>query len=106
MPYRLQHDESIPRGLRRIAREEIDSAIDHLRVKQPSKRDEAVHEARKCIKRLRGLVRLLMPELGSAGHEENTTLRDLGRTLSAVRDAAAMIETVDLLGTRYRDDPA
>lgn len=106
MPYRLEHDESIPRGLRRIAREEIDSAIENLRVTQPSKRDDAVHEARKSIKKLRGLVRLLMPGLGPAGKQENIALRDLGRTLSEVRDAAAMIETVDLLGKKYHDNPA
>src|SRR5579862_3122658 len=106
MPYRLEHDESIPRGLRRVAREEIDSAIENLRVKQPSKRDDAVHEARKNIKKLRGIVRLLMPELGAEGVRENIALRDLGRTLSEVRDAAAMIETVELLGKKYRDDPA
>ena len=106
MPYRLEHDESIPRGLRRIAREEIDSAIEYLRVKQPSKRDDAVHEARKNIKKLRGLVRLLMPGMGKAGEQENTALRDLGRTLSEVRDAAAMIETVDLLRKQYHADPA
>jgi len=106
MRYRLERDESIPRGLRRIAREEIDSAIENLRVKQPSKRDDAVHEARKSIKKLRGLVRLLMPGLGDTGKQENIALRDLGRTLSEVRDAAAMIETVDLLGKKYHDDPA
>jgi CHAD domain-containing protein len=106
MPYLLAHDESIPRGLRRIAREEIDSAIGNLRVRQLSKRDMAVHEARKSIKKLRGVVRLLMPELGAAGPEENRVLRDLGRSLAEVRDAAAMIETVDLLGKRFHADPA
>jgi|SRR5665213_474712 len=106
MPYLLTHDESIPRGLRRIAREEIDSAIAHLRVKEPAKRDEAIHEARKNIKKLRGLVRLLMPCLGKGGRRENTALRDLGRTLSEVRDAAALIETVDLLGKKYQEDAA
>jgi CHAD domain-containing protein len=105
MPYRLVHDESIPRGVRRIAREEIDSAIEYLRVKQQSKRDDAVHEARKNIKKLRGLVRLLRPGLGETGRQENVALRDLGRTLSEVRDAAAMIETVDLIGQKYHDDP-
>ncbi|MDE3194884.1 MAG: CHAD domain-containing protein, partial [Acidobacteriota bacterium] len=64
MPYRLALDESIPRGIRRIAREEIDSAIANLRIKTPSKRDEAVHEARKSLKKLRSLVRLVSPCLG------------------------------------------
>jgi CHAD domain-containing protein len=106
MPYLLAQDETIPGGLRRIAREEIDAAIENLRVTQVSKRDPAVHEARKSIKKLRGLVRLLLPQLGAEGPRENAVLRDLGRTLAEVRDAAAMIETVDLLGKKYHDDPA
>src|SRR5215469_16277778 len=106
MLFRLTHDESAPRGLRRVAREEIDSAVAHLRVKTASKRDESVHKARKSIKKLRGLVRLLTPELGDAGKRENAALRDLGRTLSSVRDAAAIVETVDLLSKRYSHSPA
>jgi CHAD domain-containing protein len=106
MLFRLTHDESAPRGLRRVGREEIDSAVSHLRVKTASKRDESVHEARKSIKKLRGLVRLLTPELGDAARRENMALRDLGRSLSPVRDAAAMVETVDLLGKKYPDTPA
>ncbi|HKD04579.1 MAG TPA: CHAD domain-containing protein [Bryobacteraceae bacterium] len=106
MLFRLNHDESAARGLRRVAREEIDSAVAHLRVKVASRRDESVHEARKSIKKLRGLVRLLAPELGDSGKHENMALRDLGRTLSSVRDAAAMVETVDLLGKKYPDNPA
>ena len=47
-----------------------------------------------------------MPGLGTSGDEDNRALRNLGRTLSEVRDAAAMIETVDLLGRKYHDDAA
>ncbi|HVW83258.1 MAG TPA: CHAD domain-containing protein, partial [Bryobacteraceae bacterium] len=71
MAYRLKEDESVPQGLRRIAREEIDSAVQELRGKDPGKRDEAIHEARKSIKKLRGLIRILMPGLGPEGKREN-----------------------------------
>jgi CHAD domain-containing protein len=87
MPYHLSKDETIPDGLRRIVREEVDFALEHLRAKD----DEGIHEARKVVKKLRGIVRLLLFD------DENIALRDIGRSLSAFRDAAALVETVDAL---------
>ena len=77
MPYRLTHGERVAQGIRRIAAEEIDSAIAHLRAEDESLRDEGIHEARKSIKKLRGIVRLLMPGLGEAGSRDNIALRNL-----------------------------
>jgi CHAD domain-containing protein len=98
MAYRLIQDEALARGLRRIAREEIDSAIEYLGTTDPAKLDDAVHEARKCIKRLRGFMRIL-----AAAENDVAVLGALGRTLSELRDAAAMVETVDLLARQTRD---
>src|SRR5690242_10876976 len=100
MPYRLIPDESIPEGLRRIVYEEIDLAAANLRkagapIEDPLTRAEGLHEARKGIKRLRGVVRLLMPVMGARGKRENAALRDTGRLLSDFRDADAILETVD-----------
>ncbi len=106
MSYQLTRDESIAGGLRRIITEEIDSACSHLSAKNRENRDEAIHEARKCVKKLRGVVRLLMPGMGEAGKRENMALRDTGRRLAEFRDAAAMIETVDDLAKNCADDPA
>jgi len=106
MPFRLSQDESIPRGIRRIAREEIDAAIENLRIKLPAKRDVAVHDARKSLKKLRSLIRMISPCLGDAAKKENAALRELGRALSRMRDAAAMLETVNLLGKKYKREPA
>src|SRR5947207_13920260 len=85
MPYRLTPDESIAGGLRRIVREEVDFAVAQLRKAQlrkagsrkedPDSRAESIHEARKSIKKLRGIVRLLMPGMGDAGKRENAALR-------------------------------
>lgn len=106
MPFRLTLEESIPRGIRRIAREEIDAAVENLRVKTPAKRDLAVHEARKSLKKLRSLLRTISPALGDSARKENAALRDLGRGLSQMRDAAAMLETVNLIGKKYKGEPA
>lgn len=103
MGYRLIQDETLPRGLKRIARDEIDAAIAQLGEKEPAKRDFAIHEARKSIKKLRGLMRMLAPVLGDAAQADINALGELGRTLSDVRDAAALVEAVDLLSRHTRE---
>jgi CHAD domain-containing protein len=104
MGYRLIQDETLPRGLKRIARDEIDSAIAELSNKELSKRDHAVHEARKSIKKLRGLLRMLSPVLGPSADHNIAALGELGRSLTELRDAVALVETVDMLGHHCHDD--
>lgn len=106
MPYRLVRGEPVAQGLKRIATEEIDSAIAHLREEDESLRNEGIHEARKSIKKVRGIIRLLMPGLGDAGTKGNIALRNTGRALSNLRDAAALIETVEILSEHYSAHPA
>lgn len=102
MAYRFKAGESVPEGVRRIAQEEIESAIQQLS-KRGTARDEAIHEARKSVKKLRALLRLMRPELGAAYRAESDNLRKIGRTLSEFRDAGAIIETFDSLREKYRD---
>jgi CHAD domain-containing protein len=97
MAYRLKHRESVPEGVKRIAREEIRSAVQYLRGKGGVSRDEAVHEARKSIKKARALLRLVRPELGDFYASESARLRDAGRKLSQLRDLGALIATFDEL---------
>jgi CHAD domain-containing protein len=100
MAYRLKHGESVPEGVKRIAREEIRAAVQYLRGKGGISRDEAIHEARKSIKKVRALLRLVRPELGEFYESESTRLRDAGRKLSQVRDLGALITTFDGLKKR------
>jgi len=106
MPYRFESGESVPAAIRRIAAEQVDDALKALRARKSASRDEAVHEARKSIKKLRALLRLVEDELGDAFEKENTRLRDLGRKLSAFRDAAAMLQTFDELNDKYGSELA
>jgi len=93
MAYRLKAKESVPHGLRRIVREELKDAIRQL--SKNSNRDEAIHEARKSIKKVRAALKLVRRELGSTYHQENSRLRDAAHMLSVLRDAGAMITTFD-----------
>jgi len=104
MAYELRSDESVPEGIRRIVREEFKSAAGQLKTRNSAKRDEAIHEARKSIKKIRGVLRLVQPELGREFTSEDKLLRDAGRKLSAFRDAGSVIEVFDDLKHKYRQE--
>jgi CHAD domain-containing protein len=96
--YRLGAGEALPDGIARIALGRIDHALDELRGKTDSSPEEAVHEARKDMKKLRSLLRLARGELGeSVFARENVFFRDAARELAGVRDEDVMLETLDKL---------
>jgi CHAD domain-containing protein len=103
--YRLQPGEPAPEGVREVARGQIDLARGELAGEGHGDIGDAVHEARKAFKRLRALVRVARDALGDEVYRrENTTFRAAGRTLSDVRDAAVLVETLDAVSTRYADE--
>jgi CHAD domain-containing protein len=96
--YRLTRKESLSRGIARVARGRIDHAIDELRGTTDSTAEEAVHEARKDLKKLRALLGLARGELGESSFaRENTWFRDAGRELAAARDSDVMLDTLKAL---------
>jgi CHAD domain-containing protein len=105
MGYRLRTDEEAADGVRRVARGQLDIAADQLAGKGEADLDTAVHESRKAFKRLRALVRVARDAVGDEAYRrENAAFRDAGRRLSATRDAAVMVETLDDLTGRYRGE--
>jgi CHAD domain-containing protein len=63
---------------------------------------ELVHEARKAIKRMRALARLLRDELGEQEFlRVNASLRDAGRRLAGARDAEVRLATLHDLIERH-----
>ena len=99
MGYRFRHDDDgVEAGFRRIAAEQLGKALAALA--DDGALHAGVHDARKRVKKLRALLRLVRP--GFKGFaRENATLRDAARTLSGLRDHAAMIEALDRLSARY-----
>ncbi|MDX1615162.1 MAG: CHAD domain-containing protein [Candidatus Promineifilaceae bacterium] len=103
MSYRLERTEALAPGLKRIAVEQIDDALAQLR-EPGDDLDEAIHEARKCFKKVRAVVRLVRDELGHTIYKrENVCFRDAGRALSDLRDSYVMVATVDDLQETYAD---
>ena len=101
----LYGDESIPNGIRRIARGQLDQA--HAALAESSNRElaSAVHDTRKSLKRLRATVRLARTTIGAGvARHENKAFRDTGRHLSGARDASVLIETLDKLEEVSQDE--
>jgi len=91
-------------GLKRMALGQLDLAIELLTGDHPlMPAEQAVHETRKSLKRLRALMRLLSKELGErlALERESAILRDAGRRLAQARDAEVMVSTLDGLLKRH-----
>jgi CHAD domain-containing protein len=100
MAYRLSFDGDVPDSVRACAREQLAGAADQLERADVDPVD-AVHEARKSLKKTRALLRLVRPALGrKAYRRENAALRDVGLMLSGARDADVLVETTAKLAER------
>lgn len=103
MRFELQPREHPQAELHRIGKALIDDAV--AQVDSPDiAADEAVHEARKDMKKLRGLLRLVRPAAPSLYNAENRAFRDAAASLSVVRDADAALETFDLVLQRAQPE--
>jgi CHAD domain-containing protein len=91
--YGLTRDEELAAGLTRIAAGRAEAALERLREGGAA---EAVHGARKDMKKLRTVLRLLRDELGRERcRRANVRFRDAGRTLSGTREAEVKLETLE-----------
>jgi CHAD domain-containing protein len=102
MGFRLKLREPLPDGLKRVFREQIESALELCR--HPAKqRGVTVHEVRKHLKKLRAAMRLAIPEVGKNRHtREDRCVRRIGRLVSDLRDAQVRLQTL----IQLRDDTA
>jgi CHAD domain-containing protein len=102
MGFRLKLREPLPDGLKRVFREQIESALKLCR--HPAKqRGVTVHEVRKHLKRLRAAMRLAITEVGKDRHaREDRCVRKIGRLVSDLRDAQVRLQTL----IQLRDETA
>src|SRR3954468_3779501 len=95
MTYSLSLDD-LAASVKRVAGDQLGAAAEGL--EQPDDPVEAVHDARKRLKKTRALLRLARPAMrADAFRAYNRELRDQGRALSGARDADVLVETVDAL---------
>jgi CHAD domain-containing protein len=96
MAYRIDFDRSLEHEVRRIASHQLSAAIDLLK-EQPEGPHEAVHDARKHIKRTRALYRLIRFDAKKFAKHEDDRLGKVGGELTHLRDAAAHLEAARYL---------
>lgn len=131
MGFRFKQTEEVEAGVRRIAREQLDSALGELaelngcgdnerevsgngssRTRSDGAGvdedaggvDETVHSGRKRCKKLRGLLRLVRPSLGKRYRVENVRFRDAARSLSTLRDSKSNCVAFDSLLQHFRHE--
>jgi CHAD domain-containing protein len=96
MAFRLRLTESVPDGLRRLAKNELGSISKHLHgATHP--RDDAIHEARKSVKKVRAILEVVDGDRGRGLGKSSKRLQAISRRLSALRDADAMLEILQKL---------
>lgn len=96
MAYSFQQNESIEDGFKRIAADQIDKAITSLNEKENLR--EGIHDMRKRMKKLRGLLRLVRSGLGDEAYQrENQCFRDISKDFSSVRDLTVLHEKLQVI---------
>lgn len=102
MAYRLSFASDVPESFHSCMREELAEATIQLRDEFDADPVEAIHEARKSLKKARALLRLVRPGLDKRVYRrESGTLRDAARLISGARDADVLVETAEGLADRY-----
>jgi CHAD domain-containing protein len=95
MPLRFKKSESPAKAVRRACRERVGAALDCLR--KPD-RPAAIHGARKEIKKLRAIFRLVRGEISMGTYRKGVkALRTAADCLAAARDARVMLKAFEKL---------
>jgi hypothetical protein len=91
-------------ALRDHARAELEAAITALD-RHGRHLHAGVHRARKALRRVRATLALGRAGLGPGARLVDRELRRINRELSVLRDAQALVETLDRLRKAHHDDP-
>jgi CHAD domain-containing protein len=103
MAFRLKLDDPIEKNFHRIGLEQIQRARKQLDANVAPETE--IHEARKCIKRVRALLRLAREGLGDRiFRAENARFRAIAAQLAPARDDHVILQTILLLETQAGDD--
>ena len=99
--FRLLPGEELGPGLKRLGVETVDDAIRGFYDGEEVFGD-AVHTARKSMKRIRALLRLVRHEIGDKVYRfENAWMRDTARLVSDVRASAVMVKGAEEIRSLY-----
>jgi len=103
MAFELDHRKHIDRQLRKIARRQLQRTIRTLDAdgSDGGTFSRAVHESRKSVKKVRAVTAFLRAAGARVPRKDRSRLKAAARTLSGIRDSAAIIEALERLHHRY-----
>ena len=101
MGFRLKSGQSVSSEVRRIVLRQLDLAASELVSVGDPESDEAVHDARRRVKKIRAIIRLVRPVLDKP-HRSDPDLRRVSKMLAPVADGKGVIDTLNELPHRYR----
>jgi CHAD domain-containing protein len=99
--FRLKTGEAVSSDIRRIVLQQLDRANSELTSIGDPESDQAIHDARRRVKKIRAIIRLVRPVLNKA-HRADPELRRVSKMLAPVADGQGVIDTLSLLLKRYR----
>lgn len=103
MAFRFKVDESVKKSFQRIGLEQIQRAQKQLDANVAP--ETGIHEARKCIKRIRALLRLGRDGLGDQTFRaENARFRAIAAQLAPARDDHVILQTALMLEADAGDE--
>lgn len=103
MGFYLQPEEPAADAIVRIISELLDQARRQLKTPQTDQ-DAAIHEVRKCMKKLRSLLRLVRPVIRKKRFRAaDRAVRDFSRRLGGARDSTVVLATFEALVNHYSD---
>jgi CHAD domain-containing protein len=99
--YRIEKDDhDVIDAIRRIGAEQLEGAIGS--VDADGALEPRVHDIRKRMKKMRGLIRLVRPAFPDYAIE-NQHFRDTARSISGLRDAQVLGQTLERLLERHKE---
>jgi CHAD domain-containing protein len=102
LAYRIKRREGVRKAFARNARDQLDGAVRALSEDIEKDPVEAVHSARKAVKKERALLRLMRGAIPARQRrQENAALREAARGLSLAREHEVAVQTIDQLADRF-----
>jgi CHAD domain-containing protein len=101
--FRLKVGQNVSSEIRRIVLRQLDRAASELTSIGDPESDEAIHDARRRVKKIRAIIRLVRPVLDKP-FRLDPELRRVSKLLAPVADGQGVIDTLNQLLKRYRSE--
>ena len=107
MGFSLEPSAPVQKEIRRVTRERLDTALERLESLDGGSAadiEAAVHDVRKRSKEVRAVARLVRDVIGDEFEPFNSLVREAAAELSSIRDAHAVLATLDDLRVAQRQE--